>query len=77
MTASELNPFGKLPLELYSRPEVQAARRAYVRALMSDAAGLLAAAEDCDDADEMVTLALDATAALGRAVAEAMKCSMA
>ena len=69
------DPFAGLPAEWHT-PPVQAARRAYVRALATEAAQHLAEAEDSDDVDEMVSHILDASAVIGRAVGETMRSSL-
>lgn len=77
MSAFEkLNPFGRLPLELYCRPEVQAARLAYVRSLIDQAAEELTAASDCDDSDEMLAHMGQAQKALALADVETLKVSL-
>lgn len=78
MTGERLvpDPFAGLPPGWYT-PEVQAARRAYVRALATQAATHLVAAEDADDGDELASRIADAHAAIGRAVGETMRGSLA
>lgn len=75
-TLEELNPFGKLPFELYCRPEVQAARMAYIRSLVDQAADELTSASDCDDPDELLAHMGQAQRALALADVEALKVSL-
>lgn len=74
--ATELNPFGDLPFHLYCRPEVQAARRAYIRSLAQQAAVELAEAGACDDPDEMLAHIGEAAKAIHLADIEALKVSL-